>query len=51
MSNVDASKITDSYFKKEIIKKKKSESEFFEAEKEVYSQIYVIMIWPDHIIF
>ena len=43
VSCVDASKITDSYFKKEIIKKKKSESEFFEAEKEVYSQIYVII--------
>ena len=51
VSKVDVGKITDNYFKKEVQKKKKNESEFFEAEKEVYSQIYVIMIWPDHIIF
>eukprot|EP01018_Ginkgo_biloba_P037748 Gb_01604 [translate_table: standard] len=34
VSGVDASKFTDKYFEKEVAKKKKSESEFFEAEKE-----------------
>eukprot|EP00250_Pteridium_aquilinum_P001565 c11756_g1_i1 orf=163-855(+) len=34
VSSVDAGKISDSYFKREVAKKKKGESEFFEAEKE-----------------
>ncbi|KAI5075325.1 hypothetical protein GOP47_0009401 [Adiantum capillus-veneris] len=34
VSSVDASKISDSYFKREEVKKKKGESEFFEGEKE-----------------
>ena len=35
LSSVDVAKYTDSYFKKEVTKKKKGESEFFEAEKDV----------------
>lgn len=34
ISTVDVSKFTDKYFAKEVIRKKKTESEFFEAEKE-----------------
>ncbi len=34
ISTVDASKFTDKYFEKEVVRKKKTESEFFEAEKE-----------------
>lgn len=34
ISTVDASKFTDKYFEKEVVKKKKTESEFFDAEKE-----------------
>jgi large subunit ribosomal protein L6e len=34
VSSIDASKFTDKYFEKELIRKKKTESEFFEAEKE-----------------
>eukprot|EP00252_Welwitschia_mirabilis_P010487 TRINITY_DN2377_c0_g3_i2.p1 TRINITY_DN2377_c0_g3~~TRINITY_DN2377_c0_g3_i2.p1 ORF type:complete len:234 (+),score=44.78 TRINITY_DN2377_c0_g3_i2:199-900(+) len=34
MSDVDVSKFTDSYFKNEKVKKKKTEGEFFEPEKE-----------------
>ena len=35
ISSIDVAKYSDSYFKKEVAKKKKGESEFFEAEKEV----------------
>lgn len=35
ISSVDVAKHSDSYFKKEVTKKKKGESEFFEAEKDV----------------
>jgi len=34
IGSVDVSKYTDAYFKREVVKKKKGESEFFEAEKE-----------------
>ncbi|CAM6112899.1 unnamed protein product [Calypogeia fissa] len=34
IGSVDVSKYTDAYFKREVEKKKKGESEFFEAEKE-----------------
>jgi large subunit ribosomal protein L6e len=34
ISSVDVAKHSDSYFKKEVTKKKKGESEFFEAEKD-----------------
>jgi large subunit ribosomal protein L6e len=34
ISSVDVAKYADSYFKKEVTKKKKGESEFFEAEKD-----------------
>jgi len=34
ISTVDVSKFTDKYFAKEIVRKKKTESEFFEADKE-----------------
>ncbi|KAJ7530781.1 hypothetical protein O6H91_14G018700 [Diphasiastrum complanatum] len=34
ISGVDVTKYSDSYFKKEVTKKKKGESEFFETEKE-----------------
>eukprot|EP00249_Psilotum_nudum_P028881 c38863_g1_i1 orf=326-1009(-) len=34
ISALDVSKYSDSYFKKEIVKKKKGENEFFESEKE-----------------
>jgi len=34
IGSVDLSKYTDAYFKREVEKKKKSESQFFEAEKE-----------------
>jgi len=34
VSSVNVSKFTDAYFKREVEKKKKSESQFFEAEKE-----------------
>ena len=43
VSKVDVGKITDNYFKKEVQKKKKSESEFFEAEKEV--RIFVFSLY------
>lgn len=35
ISSVDVAKFADSYFKREVTKKKKGESEFFEAEKDV----------------
>lgn len=35
VSSVDVAKYADAYFKREVTKKKKGESEFFEAEKEV----------------
>ena len=35
ISSVDVAKYSDSYFKREVAKKKKGESEFFEAEKDV----------------
>ena len=35
ISSVDVAKYADSYFKREINNKKKGESEFFEAEKDV----------------
>jgi large subunit ribosomal protein L6e len=35
ISSVDVAKHSDSYFKREVTKKKKGESEFFEAEKDV----------------
>lgn len=35
ISSVDLKKFTDVYFKREVEKKKKSEGQFFEAEKEV----------------
>jgi large subunit ribosomal protein L6e len=34
ISSVDVAKFSDAYFKKEVTKKKKGESEFFEAEKD-----------------
>lgn len=35
ITSVDVTKYADAYFKREVTKKKKGESEFFEAEKEV----------------
>jgi hypothetical protein len=35
ISAVDVAKYSDAYFKREVTKKKKGESQFFEAEKEV----------------
>lgn len=35
ISSVDVAKFSDSYFKREVAKKTKGESEFFEAEKAV----------------
>jgi large subunit ribosomal protein L6e len=35
ISSVEVAKYSDSYFKREVAKKKKGESEFFEAEKDV----------------
>lgn len=46
ISSVDASKFTDKYFEKEVIRKKKTESEFFEAEKEV--TIFFVYFDPDN---
>ena len=43
-------KITDNYFKKEVQKKKKSESEFFEAEKEVRVFAFSLYIQSFHAI-
>lgn len=34
VSSVDVTKFSDAYFKREVTKKKKGETEFFEAEKE-----------------
>lgn len=41
VSAVDVSKYSDKYFAKEVIKKKKTEGEFFESEKEVCSRYFL----------
>lgn len=41
VSSVDVTKFSDAYFKREVTKKKKGETEFFEAEKEVRTHLLV----------